>query len=65
VALLGRLHPVGALVAALGLSALAIGFETAERSYGLPSSVVGVVQALAVLLVVAGDALAARRGRAR
>jgi ABC-type uncharacterized transport system permease subunit len=47
------------------LSALAIGFETAERSYGLPSSVVGVVQALVVLLVVAGDALAARRGRAR
>lgn len=65
VALLGRLHPVGALVAALGLSGLAIGFETAERSYSLPSSVVGVVQALVVLLVVAGDGLAARRGRGR
>jgi simple sugar transport system permease protein len=65
VALLGRLHPVGALAAALGLSGLTIGFETAERSYKLPSSVVGVVQALVVLLVVAGDALAARRRRAR
>lgn len=65
VALLGRLHPVGALVAAIGLSGLTIGFDAAARSYRLPSSVVGVVQALVVLLVVAGDALAARRRTAR
>lgn len=63
VALLGRLHPMGALIAAVGLSALTIGFETAERSYALPSSIVGVIEALVVLFVVAGDALAARRTR--
>jgi simple sugar transport system permease protein len=61
VAMLGRLRPIGALVAALGLSAMQIGFETAERGYQLPSSLVGVLQALVVLLVVAGDGLVSRR----
>jgi ABC-type uncharacterized transport system permease subunit len=61
VAMLGRLRPVGVLVAAFGLTALQIGFETAERSYQLPSSLVGVLQALVILFVVAGDGLVSRR----
>jgi general nucleoside transport system permease protein len=61
VALLGRLHPLGVLVAALALSALTIGFDVAERAYDLPSALVGVLQALIVMFVVAGDALASRR----
>jgi ABC-type uncharacterized transport system permease subunit len=52
------------LVAALGLSALTIGFDVAERAYDLPSALVGVLQALIVMFVVAGDALASRRGAA-
>ena len=60
VALLGRLHPVGAGAAALGLSLLTIGFEGAERDFALPASTVGVIQALIVVFVVIGDALAAR-----
>lgn len=60
VALLGRLHPVGVLVAALGVSALNIGFDSAERSHDLPSSLVGVVQALLIIFVVIGDAVANR-----
>jgi simple sugar transport system permease protein len=60
VALLGRLHPVGVLIAALGLSGLNIGFDVAERSYQLPSSLVGVVQALLIIFVVIGDAVANR-----
>ena len=63
VALLGRLRPVGVLIAALGLSALTIGFEVAERAYEIPSSTVGVIQALIVVFFVAGDALAGRRAR--
>lgn len=63
VALLGRLRPVGVLVAALGLSALTIGFEVAQRAYEIPSSTVGVIQALVVVFFVAGDALAGRRAR--
>jgi general nucleoside transport system permease protein len=65
VALLGRLHPLGAGLAALGLSALTIGFESAERRFTLPSSTVGVIQALIVLFVVVGDALVTRWGRDR
>lgn len=58
VALLGRLHPIGVLVAALGISGLNIGFDAAERSHSLPSSLVGVVQALLIIFVVVGDAVA-------
>ena len=60
VALLGRLHPIGVAVAALVLSGLSIGFDTAERSYDLPSSLIGVLQALIIIFVVLGDAIAAR-----
>ena len=60
VALLGRLHPVGVLVAALGFAALNIGFDVAERSYDLPSSLIGLVQALIIIFVVIGDAIAGR-----
>lgn len=60
VALLGRLRPLGVLVAALALAALSIGFESAERLYRLPSSIVGVIEALVIVFFVAGDALAGR-----
>jgi simple sugar transport system permease protein len=63
VALLGRLRPAGILFAALALSALSTGFEVAERSYEIPSSTAGVIQALVVVFFVAGDALAHRKGR--
>ena len=62
VALLGRLHPVGVLIAALGLSGLTIGFDVAEREHQLPSTLVGVVQALIIIFVVVGDAVVAKPG---
>jgi simple sugar transport system permease protein len=60
VAVLGRLRPLGVLAAALLLSGLTIGFEGAERDYDLPSSLVGVIQALIVLFVVLGDGAVSR-----
>jgi ABC-type uncharacterized transport system permease subunit len=60
VALLGRLNPVGVLIAALGVAGLDIGFAAAERNHQLPSSLVGVVQALLIIFVVIGDAVAGR-----
>ena len=61
VALVGRLHPVGVLVAALVLGGLDIGFEVAARSSELPTSMAGLIQVLVVVFVVAGDALLERR----
>ena len=61
VALVGRLHPVGVLVAALALGALDIGFEVASRSSDLPTSMAGLIQVLVVVFVVVGDALVQRR----
>ncbi|MCU1501070.1 MAG: hypothetical protein JWM12_424 [Ilumatobacteraceae bacterium] len=60
VALLGRLHPAGVLVAALAVSGLTIGFDAAERQHQLPSTLVGVIQALIIIVVVIGDAVAVR-----
>ncbi|MEM1333861.1 MAG: ABC transporter permease [Actinomycetota bacterium] len=57
VALVGRLHPIGVLVAGLALSALDIGFEVAARASDLPSSMAGLIQVLVVVFVVAGDAV--------
>lgn len=62
IALLGRLTPIGVAVAALGMSGLTIGFEAAQRNSDLPSSLVGVLRALIVVFLVAGDALVARKG---
>ena len=58
VALVGRLHPAGALVSGVLLSAMLIGAETAQREFGLPVSLVAMLQALVVVLVVVGDAIA-------
>lgn len=60
VALLGRLNPVGVLIAALGVAGLDIGFAAAERNNQLPSSLVGVIQALLIIFVVIGDAVAVK-----
>ncbi len=60
VAVLGRMRPLGVAAAALLLSALTIGFEGAERDFGLPASLVGIVQALIVLFVVLGDGAVGR-----
>ncbi len=61
IALLGRLRPIGVLVAALGMSGLAIGFESAQRDFDLPKSLVDVLRALIVVFLVAGDALIERK----
>jgi general nucleoside transport system permease protein len=63
VALLGRLAPLGVLVAALVMAAITVGFDEAERVFVIPSATVGVIQALIVVFFVTGDALSRRRRR--
>lgn len=56
VALLGRLHPVGALFAAIFFSALVIGANTMHTLTGLPATLADAIQALVVLFVLGVDA---------
>ena len=65
VALLGRLRPLGVLVAALVMAGITVGFDEAERVFVIPSATVGVIQALIVVFFVTGDALSRRRLRRR
>ena len=60
VALMGQLHPVGVLIAAVLLSALTIGAEGLQVSLQVPDAVAEVIQALVVLFVIVGDAIAKR-----
>jgi len=57
VAFLGRLHPVGALLAALVLSVLLIGSETAQIMLKLPFDMTRAFMGLLLLSVLAGEAL--------
>lgn len=61
VALLGRMHPVGVLVASVFFAALTIGAQSMHVVYQLPVTLAGAVQAVVVLCVLAADALAHRR----
>ena len=61
VALLGRLHPVGVLVAAIFFAALIIGAQTMHILAELPETLADAIQAVVVLSVLAVDALAHRK----
>lgn len=58
VALLGRLHPLGVVIASILFGGLIIGFDAMTRAVRVPGSIVFVMQALIVLFVLAGDLLA-------
>ncbi|WP_315923288.1 ABC transporter permease [Mesorhizobium sp. SP-1A] len=62
VALLGRLHPIGALVAAVILSAITVGGNAMQITYGIPASAVATLSALLVLFLLVSDHLAKRGG---
>jgi ABC-type uncharacterized transport system permease subunit len=61
VALLGQLHPIGVLIAAILFSALMVGAQSLNVMLQIPASAAQVIQALVVLCVLAGSALANRR----
>jgi len=53
----GRLHPVGALFAALLLALTYLGGETAQINLKLPIAVTGVFQGLLLFYLLASDVL--------
>ncbi|CAN5273868.1 ABC transporter permease [soil metagenome] len=68
VAFVGRLHPVGIVLASLLMSLLYIGGETAQLELGLPAAVTGLFQGLLLFYLLAADLFIhyrVRRARSR
>jgi simple sugar transport system permease protein len=63
VAFVGRLHPVGTVLAAILMSMFFIGGELAQSRLGLPKSVTGVFQGLLLFALLACDTLIQDRVR--
>lgn len=55
VAFVGRLHPLGILLAALLMSLLYLGGEAAQLTLGLPAAITGVFQGLLLFYLLAAD----------
>jgi len=51
----GRLHPVGVLLASLLLSLLYLGGDTAQMDLNLPSAITGLFQGLLLFYLLAAD----------
>lgn len=62
VALVGRLHPLGVIPAALFFSSLDLGSRQLERRLSIPHDVGNIAKGLAVATVLIAGALSARRG---
>lgn len=62
VALLGQMKPLGVCTAALLFSGLVVGAQTLNVTLQIPAAVAGVLQALLVLGVLAGQAISQRDG---
>lgn len=57
VAFLGRLHPIGVLLAGIVLAITFVGGEVAQTTIALPNAAVGIFQAMMLFLLLAGDIL--------
>jgi simple sugar transport system permease protein len=63
VAFVGRLHPLGIVLASLLMSLLYLGGEAAQMELGLPSAITGLFQGLLLFLLLGADVLAVYRVR--
>jgi simple sugar transport system permease protein len=65
VAFLGRLHPIGIILAGIILAVSYVGGEMAQSSIGLPNAATGVFQAMMLFFLLASDVLVRYRVRFR
>jgi general nucleoside transport system permease protein len=56
-ALLGKLHPIGVVIASTLYAGMEVGADAMQRRAGLPSSVIFIIQSLIVLFVLASETL--------
>ena len=61
VALLGRLHPAGIIIASLFMGSLLVGANSMQVSMKVPSSIVYITQSLVILLIIIGRSLEGKR----
>lgn len=54
-ALLGKLHPLGVVIASTLYAGMTVGADAMQRQAGLPSSIVFMIQSLIVLFILAGE----------
>lgn len=57
VALLGRNHPVGVILAAIGVSALEVGSKAMQRASGVPASISSIIMGVIVVLILARNTI--------
>jgi simple sugar transport system permease protein len=62
IALLGRLHPVGVIIAAILFGGLTVGADTMSRTAGIDIALIDMIAGLIILLVIAGQLLARKVG---
>ncbi|MEM2896490.1 MAG: ABC transporter permease [Nitrososphaerota archaeon] len=63
IALLGRLHPLGVVLASILFSALVVGAESMQRTAGVPVFLTQAIQALIVLCILGFEVLFKKRGK--
>ena len=64
-ALFGKLHPLGTIPASFLFGGLLVGADKMQRVVQVPSSLIGVIDGLVVMFVVASDIFVRRRARRR
>ncbi len=64
-ALFGKLHPLGAIPASFLFGGLLVGADKMQRIVQVPSSLIGVINGMVVMFVVASDIFVRRRARRR
>lgn len=57
IALIGQLNPIGTVIVAFLFAILRTGANTMQIATGIPTTVVGIIQALVIIFVVAGTTL--------
>ena len=63
VAFLGRLHPIGVLIAGIVLAVTFVGGQVAQTTVKIPNATAGIFQALMLLFILASDVLVRNRIR--
>ena len=63
VSFLGRLHPIGIVIAGIVLAISYVGGQVAQTTVHVPNSTAGIFQALMLFFILASDVLVRRRLR--